>query len=107
MASGKRETGVKGVPQGGLLSPILSNIYLHGFDIFVEGLIKKASSGGPTSVDNPEYKATHTKVSNKRQSLGKTKNEENKKALMEEIQALEKERAKLPSKKRNPISYQA
>jgi group II intron reverse transcriptase/maturase len=47
--AGYVEEGVKrdsllGVPQGGILSPILSNIYLHELDVFVQGLIDKYNS---------------------------------------------------------------
>lgn len=44
-----------GVPQGSLVSPILSNIYLHEFDVFMEDLIEKLSSKKKTvSKANPE-----------------------------------------------------
>jgi retron-type reverse transcriptase len=39
----KRESPL-GVPQGGILSPLLSNIYLHEFDVFMESLIEKYHS---------------------------------------------------------------
>jgi len=47
--AGYVEKGVKrdslmGVPQGGIISPILSNIYLYEFDLFIKELIKKHHS---------------------------------------------------------------
>jgi retron-type reverse transcriptase len=45
-----------GVPQGGTLSPLLSNIYLHAFDRYMEGLIAKyTTKKRRISKANPVY----------------------------------------------------
>jgi retron-type reverse transcriptase len=45
-----------GVPQGGIISPVLSNIYLHEFDKFMEKLCQKYSDFSKrVSRHNPLY----------------------------------------------------
>src|SRR5712671_3052747 len=50
-----RET-LSGVPQGGTVSPILSNIYLHKLDEFIEQELIPQYTRGTSRKDNPEYK---------------------------------------------------
>src|SRR5271169_969706 len=50
-----RET-LSGCPQGGVVSPILSNIYLHKLDEFVEQELIPQYTRGTSRKDNPEYK---------------------------------------------------
>src|SRR5664280_2300937 len=44
-----------GAPQGGIASPILSNIYLDRLDTFVETVLIPAYTRGKVRVANPEY----------------------------------------------------
>jgi hypothetical protein len=41
--------------RGGILSPLLSNIYLHDFDVFMTGLTNKYTTPGRVSQPNPRY----------------------------------------------------
>lgn len=92
-----------GVPQGGVLSPILSNIYLHELDKFMQIIVDESKKSGPTSIDNPEYKKVHTNISNRRQYFlptyryNRNLTEEQKQARLKEILKLEKVRAKYSS----------
>lgn len=51
-----------GTSQGGIVSPILANIYLNEFDIFMNEFIKKFDKGKIRS-RNPEYSNLRTKIS--------------------------------------------
>jgi group II intron reverse transcriptase/maturase len=46
---------LSGSPQGGVLSPLLSNIYLHKLDEFVDTVIVPGYTRGKLRAHNPEY----------------------------------------------------
>jgi group II intron reverse transcriptase/maturase len=47
---------LSGAPQGGVLSPLLSNIYLHRLDAFVEEVLMPEFNRGVERVKNPAYR---------------------------------------------------
>jgi hypothetical protein len=47
---------LSGVPQGGIASPVLSNIYLHKLDVFVETVLVPEYTRGRLRARNPEYR---------------------------------------------------
>jgi group II intron reverse transcriptase/maturase len=47
---------LSGVPQGGIASPVLSNIYLHRLDVFVETVLIPEYTRGKLRARNPEYR---------------------------------------------------
>lgn len=108
---GTVERGTRGIPQGGTISAILSNIYLHEFDIYMENLVAESLNSGKTSKDNPEYKRIHTQISNLRQYFlpsyrhKRTLSEEQVEERKQNILNLEKQRAKLPSKIHSKDGY--
>ena len=51
-----------GVPQGGVVSPILSNIYLSKLDTFVETVLQPEYTRGVLRASNPEYLRTKSAI---------------------------------------------
>ena len=60
-----RET-LSGCPQGGVVSPILSNIYLHKLDEFVEQELIPQYTRGTGRKVNPVYKRLHRRMASAR-----------------------------------------
>jgi len=50
---------LSGAPQGGVLSPVLSNIYLHKLDSFVETVLVPEYTRGVRRKHNPAYEKVH------------------------------------------------
>ena len=53
---GARKDSLAGTPQGGIVSPILANVYLHELDVFVEELQARREKG-MAKKPNPLYRA--------------------------------------------------
>jgi hypothetical protein len=63
----------------------------------MEEIMEKENSN-PISKDSEKYKDVHTKISNKRQTIKRTKNTELKERLIGEVADLVKLRASMPSR---------
>jgi len=56
-----------GIPQGGMISPILSNIYLHSLGMYLDKL-KEELDTKQTSEPNPEYMSAKSKLRSKKEA---------------------------------------
>lgn len=83
-----------GVPQGGILSPLLSNIYLNEFDTFMGNIVDTYSTKGPLSKVNPKI----MKFSKKMNKLWKEYQETKDINILKEIGKIRKERNQMPSR---------
>ena len=57
---------LSGVPQGGIASPVLSSIYLHKLDIFMEKVLIPEYTRGALRSRNPEYRSTEQAIARSR-----------------------------------------
>ena len=111
LRAGYEEEGVLkssklGCLQGGVVSPVLANIYLHEADIFVQKLIDQHNTGQRRP--NKQYE----KLRGKRDRLrfyrradGKTRPRPKSEVFLYEIRRLTKEMRKLPSKEPMDTNY--
>ncbi|MCA1675555.1 MAG: maturase, partial [Actinobacteria bacterium] len=80
-------TTLSGAPQGGVASPILSNIYLHKLDSFVEKVLVPEHTRGMSRAPNPEYREAEKQLARLRRRGDRPA-----------VHALRKQMRKIPSK---------
>ena len=83
-----------GTPQGGILSPLLANIYLHELDQFVMKLKDEFETPEKGQI-TPEYRALHNKIKNLCYHIDRKQGEE-KERMITECKALRKQLLKTP-----------
>ena len=97
MEDWKYHATYSGTPQGGILSPILANIYLNELDMKIESL-KKAFDKPAKRLYTHEYAVKCRQIEKVRKAIKDCTSDAEKMLLIAEMKKLKKERYHLPAK---------
>lgn len=87
-----------GTPQGGIISPLLCNIFLHQLDEYMEnlGANKVQTKREQHQRRNPEYRRIESAIQRARKNLRGNPDRQVRNQLLDRLQELEKEMKRLP-----------
>lgn len=83
-----------GVPQGGVISPLLSNVYMHKLDEYIEKELIPQYTRGKRSANNPEYQKLSNQIVRARREKDR-----------ETVHKLERQRRQIPSRDTQDPNY--
>lgn len=97
MEDNRMHQSYSGTPQGGIISPILANIYLDQFDKYMASLKAQFNRGDRRAL-NPEYLKLSNRRTTLRKKLDRTQDPENRQVIIEQIRELDKVHKSIPCK---------